>query len=46
MGTEIGREVARQAANVIGVLFQAGMTEAASATIHSVVDEGPRPASQ
>ncbi len=46
MGNEVGRDVARQAANVIGALFQAGMTAAASATIHSVVDEGPRPASQ
>ena len=42
MGDEIGRDVARQAANVVGALFQIGMTAAASATIQGVVDEGPR----
>ena len=42
MGNEIGRDVARQVANVVGALFQAGMTVAASATIQNVVDEGPR----
>ena len=42
MGNEIGRDAVRQVANVGGALFQAGMTVAASATIQSVVDEGPR----
>ncbi|HYZ03673.1 MAG TPA: hypothetical protein VE691_01145 [Rubrobacter sp.] len=42
MGDEIRRDVARQAANVVGTLFQIGMTAAASATIQGVVDEGPR----
>ena len=42
MGDEIGRDVARQAANLVGALFQIGMTAAASATIQGVVDEGPR----
>jgi hypothetical protein len=42
VGSEIGGDVARQAANVVGALFQIGMTAAASATIQSVVDEGPR----
>ena len=42
MGDEIGRDVARQAANVVGALFQIGITAAASATIQGVVDEGPR----
>jgi hypothetical protein len=34
--------VARQGANVVGALSQAGVTAAASATIQGVVDEGPR----
>jgi hypothetical protein len=42
VGSEIGRDVARQAANVVGALFQMGMTAAASTTIQGVVDEGPR----
>jgi tryptophan-rich sensory protein len=42
VGNEIGRDVVRQAANVVGALFQAGMTVTASATIQGVVDEGPR----
>jgi hypothetical protein len=42
VGNEIGRDAVRQVANVGGALFQAGMTVAASATIQSVVDEGPR----
>lgn len=42
MGNETGRDGTRQAANVVGALFQIGMTAAASATIQGVVDEGPR----
>ncbi len=42
MGNEIGRDVARQAVNVVGALFQLGMTAAASTTIQGVVDKGPR----
>ena len=42
MGNEIGRDVARQAVNVLGALFQLGMTAAASTTIQGVVDKGPR----
>ena len=42
MGKETGRDGMRQAANVVGALFQIGMTAAASATIQGVVDEGPR----
>ena len=39
---QIGRDVTRQAATVVGALFRAGMTVAASATIQGVLDEGPR----
>ena len=42
MGSETRRDVARQAANVVGALFQLAMTAAASAAIQSVVDEEPR----
>ncbi len=42
MGSEFRWDVARQAANLVGALFQFGMTAAASATIQGVVDEGPR----
>jgi hypothetical protein len=42
VGNGIERDVARQAANVVGALFQAGMTTIASAKIQGVVDEGPR----
>jgi hypothetical protein len=42
MGREIRQDVARQAANVVGALFQTGMTVAVSATIQDIVDEGPR----
>ena len=42
MGSETRRDVARQAANVVGALFQLGMTAGASAAIQGVVDEGPR----
>jgi hypothetical protein len=42
MGKKGRRDRARQAANVIGSLFQLGMTALAAATIQSVVDEGPR----
>lgn len=42
MGSEFGRDVARQSANIVGAIFQVGMTTFASATIQGVVDEGPR----
>jgi hypothetical protein len=42
MGNEARWDVARQAANVVGALFQVGVTAATSATIQGVVDEGPR----
>jgi hypothetical protein len=42
MGSKIRQDVARQAANVVGALFQTGMTVAASATIQGVAAEGPR----
>ena len=42
MGNEIKRDVMRQAANVVGALFQLGMTTAASTTIQGVAAEGPR----
>ena len=35
-------DLARQAANVAGALFQVGMTAYASTRISEVVDEGPR----
>lgn len=41
MDTGNRRDVARQAANVGGALFQIGATVVASATIQEVVDEGP-----
>ena len=42
MGNKIRQDVARQAANVVGALFQTGMTVAASTTIQGVAAEGPR----
>ena len=36
------RDLTRQAANVVGALFQVGATVVASAAIQGVVDEGPR----
>jgi len=42
MGSEARWDVARQAANVVGAIFQVGMTTVAGAAIQGVVDEGPR----
>ena len=42
MSEEARWDAVRQAANVLGALFQAGVTAAASTTIQGVVDEGPR----
>jgi hypothetical protein len=41
MSNGVGKDVVRQAANVVGALFQAGMTTVASTRIQEVVDEGP-----
>jgi hypothetical protein len=42
VGSEIGRDVARQAANVVGALFQTSCSRPPSPPIQGVVDEGPR----
>jgi hypothetical protein len=42
MGSGLTKDLARQAANVVGALFQVGATAAASVTIQEVVDQGPR----
>ena len=42
MGNGPTRDLARQAANVVGALFQVGATVAASVSIQEVVDQGPR----
>lgn len=42
MGSGTAGDLARQAANVFGAVFQAGATFAAGASIQGVVDEGPR----
>jgi hypothetical protein len=42
MGSGLTRDLARQATNVVGALFQVGATAAASVTIQEVVDQGPR----
>ena len=42
MGSEFGRDVARQMMNVIGALFQVGATIVASTRIQEVVDSDPR----
>lgn len=41
MSNDLNRDVARQAANVVGALFQVGMTVYASTRIQEVVDSGP-----
>ena len=40
-GNGVGMDAARQVANVVGALFQVGMTVAASTRIQDAVDEGP-----
>ena len=42
MSSGLTKDLARQAANVVGALFQVGATAAASVTIQEVVDQGPR----
>jgi hypothetical protein len=42
MGSGLTKDLARQAANVVGALFQVGATAAASVTIQEVDDQGPR----